>query len=116
MQSSTDVLDAMAAKDRANGGTGTDYAIAKILGVTPQRVSDIRRGRHSLSRTLAVPAADFLGVDPAAIVTIAIAERETDARLRAALLRLARTALPATAAALAAIVVGMLAHPIARGR
>ncbi|MBX9605830.1 MAG: hypothetical protein K2Y51_06375 [Gammaproteobacteria bacterium] len=110
MKTTADVLDAIAAEERKRGGTGSDYAVARILGVNTARLSNLRHGRQTLSKSLCKVAGMYLGIEPAALVNLAAAEREEDPELKAGFLRMASGYLPA----LATVAVGMLAHPIAR--
>ena len=75
MQTSNDVLDALALRLGEPGAPASDYATAKALGVEPQRVSKIRHGKLYLSKAMAIRAAEILAVEPAALINIAAAER-----------------------------------------
>lgn len=93
MQTSNDVLDAIAERYRTDKGPASDYRIAKLLDVTPPRISSIRSGKLFISKSLAIKAAELLGIEPGPLVAIATAERETNEVLKASLLRMARHAL-----------------------
>lgn len=93
MQSSNEVLDALAVRLGDVDAPASDYAMAKALGVTPQRMSAIRHGRLYLSKAMAIRAAEIMAVEPAALINIAAAERETNAIVKRSLLKVAQAAL-----------------------
>lgn len=93
MKTSNQIIDAVAVKIGENGTPASDYATARALGVTSQRVSNIRHGRLYLSKAMATRAARILGVEPGALITIAAADRERDDQVRASLLKVAQQAL-----------------------
>lgn len=64
-------LDALKAR---NGGA-SDYAIAKILGVTQQTVSRWRVGKDFLGDSTAIKVGKLLEIDPRYVVACAHAER-----------------------------------------
>ena len=71
MQTTTDFLDAVKAKT----GLSSDYAIAKILGVTHQTVSRYRVGKDFLGNSTAIKVAVILEIDAAIVIACAHAER-----------------------------------------
>lgn len=76
----TRVLDRLAAQDKAAGGTGSDYATAKRLGVATQMVSKWRSGRDQMSDAMAIRAAELLGVEPLRLIGDIRMERARDER------------------------------------
>lgn len=74
------VLDRLAALDQAAGGTGTDYAVAKRLGVERQHVSKWRTGKDQMSDGMAIRAAELLGVEPLRLIGEIRMERARDER------------------------------------
>jgi hypothetical protein len=70
----------------------------------------IRTGKRSLPANDCKKAGLALGVDPAALIAITIAEKQEDASLRRGLLKLARAALPA-----AVLAVGLQVGPAPSG-
>lgn len=93
MQTSNDVLDALANRLGTPDKPASDYRIARELDVTTQRISSIRHGRIFLSKSMAITASKLLEVEPAALIAIATAERETDQTVKESLLRIARASL-----------------------
>ncbi len=61
-------LDKLAAADKAKGGTGSDYALAKVLGVERQMVSKYRRGVSQMGDDAAIAAAEALGIRPIIVI------------------------------------------------
>lgn len=62
MQTSNEILDAIAARLGTADAPCTDYRIAQALDVPQTRISSIRHGRIYLSKALAVRAAALLGL------------------------------------------------------
>lgn len=75
-------LDALAAKDKAAGGTGTDYSLAKMMGVPPNIVSNYRRGVSQMDDERAIRAAELLGVGPLRLISEINMERARTARTK----------------------------------
>ena len=71
MNTTIQFLDALKTR---NGGA-SDYAIAKILGVTQHTVSNWRVGKDFLGDSTAIRVATLLEIDPAYVVACAHAER-----------------------------------------
>ena len=71
MKTTIDFLDAV--KARNNGAS--DYAVAKMLGVTQQTVSRWRVGKDFFGDSAAIKVADKLKIDPRYVVACAHAER-----------------------------------------
>jgi plasmid maintenance system antidote protein VapI len=46
----------------------SDYALARALGVTPQHISQIRKGRAGIGVLLATKIAEAVGVEPMAVI------------------------------------------------
>lgn len=65
------LLDAV--KERM--GIESDNALARIWGISRQRISEYRAGNHSLSDEKAIHCAEFLGIDAATVLTSIHAER-----------------------------------------
>jgi len=63
-----------------------------------QTISHVRAGRRGLSRAQCKIAAEILGVEAGALITIVAAEREDDAELRASMLKVAARGLAAAVA------------------
>jgi len=78
MKTTIDVLSALSRK--LDGAS--DYAIAKALGVTRGAVSKYRTGTSTFDDATAMKAADILGVEPAAIMLLAHAERTKTPEVR----------------------------------
>lgn len=53
----------------------SDYALAKLLGVTPASISKHRRQSFGMSNELAIKCAEILGYDPAYVLICANFER-----------------------------------------
>lgn len=60
---------------KARNGGASDYAIAKILGLTHQAVSRYRVGKEFLGDSTAIRVAKLLEIDPSYVVACAHAER-----------------------------------------
>ena len=71
MQTTNAFLDAVKAKT----GVPSDYAIAKILGVTQQTVSRYRVKKDFLGDSTAIRVAGILEIDAAIVIACAHAER-----------------------------------------
>lgn len=71
MKTTIEFLDELKAR---NGGI-SDYAVAKILGVTHQTISKYRVGKDYLGDSTAIRVAQLLEIDPAIIVAAMHAER-----------------------------------------
>lgn len=110
MKSSVDILDELSKENKRRGETGSDYALATVLCTKPPRISDIRNGRQTLSKSLCRVAAYYLGVEYGALVTIAAADREKDKTLKDSLLKVAAAGLRNHAVVAALIAVPMLMH------
>ena len=78
MESANHLLDRYA---QVNGLT-SDYQIAKHLGVTPQAISNVRRGRGRFGNTTAVLVAESIGADPMAVIAQLEIERAADSRVK----------------------------------
>lgn len=71
MQTTSDFLDAVKAKR----GLASDYALAKLLGITTSGVSAYRTKRTFLGDSQAIHVAELLEMDPAIILAAVHAER-----------------------------------------
>ncbi|HEX5129602.1 MAG TPA: helix-turn-helix domain-containing protein [Usitatibacter sp.] len=79
MNSTAELLEAV----KRRHGIASDYALAKILGVSRQTISAYRSGT-TLGDQIAMKVADELGVDRAAVLAAMAAERTRDAAVRSA--------------------------------
>ena len=68
-------LNDLAAINRLEGGTGSDYAISKIMGVSPSRISNYRRGVSQFDDEFTFKLADKLDINPAEIMAAINVER-----------------------------------------
>lgn len=93
MQSSNDILDAVAKK---LGGV-TDYRVAKETGIRQGTISNVRTGKCQLSPEACAACADILGVEAGALIAIVAAERTDNPDIRKSLLRVARRGMAAAA-------------------
>jgi DNA-binding transcriptional regulator YdaS (Cro superfamily) len=59
-------------------GIASDYALAKLLGVRPQTVSNYRKGRTQMSDEMALRAARMMGKRLAPLLAELAAERATN--------------------------------------
>ena len=73
--------------DRVKNARGieSDYAVAKLLGVTKSTISQYRSRGSTLDENAAITVAKTLGVEPAAVVLDQAAERVKSPEVRAAL-------------------------------
>ena len=56
----------------------SDYALAKRLGTSTARIGQWRTGKSTPDEQACFQLADILGVDPAAVIALVKAERETE--------------------------------------
>ncbi|MDH5445962.1 MAG: helix-turn-helix domain-containing protein [Gammaproteobacteria bacterium] len=56
----------------------SDYALAKFLGISKQRITTYRRGRASFNTEFCIIVAKFLGIEPMEIIAAMYAVREKD--------------------------------------
>ena len=84
MQNTVDYLDALADHVRANGGTGSDYSIAKLLKISRNRISNYRSQRYGFDDALAIRAAQILGRPVGEVLANIHAARAQDDGVRAA--------------------------------
>lgn len=56
-------------------GVSSDYALSKAFGVSRQKISEYRSGRHTLSDDKAISIAEFIGLDPTITMLEIQAER-----------------------------------------
>jgi len=59
--------------------TGTDYAVAKLLGVSEESIARYRKGQRVMDDYAALKIAQLLGVDPHVVIAAANFDREQDA-------------------------------------
>lgn len=80
MATTIDFLDALKAR---NGGL-SDYAVAKVLGVTRGAISHYRNNRSFLDDTTAIKVANLLKIEPGYVMASCHAERAKSADEKAA--------------------------------
>ena len=80
MKTTVEWLDAL----KAQLDIPSDYAAAKVLGLTRSAVSHYRTGRTSFDDVTAVRVADLLGVDPAEVLASVQYERAKTDEVREA--------------------------------
>lgn len=100
-------LELLAELARARG-LKSDYAVAKYLNITTQRMSRYRRGIDNLGDELAVRIADELGIDAGAVLADLSAERAKSDKVRAAWKRLAKSAAASALVVFLALIVPAL--------
>lgn len=79
MLTTTDWLNALKHKTKIN----SDYGLAKLLELSPQRISRYKQKHDYLGPETAAKVADELGIDPAVIYAACHAERSRNDRERA---------------------------------
>ncbi|MDN7873833.1 MULTISPECIES: helix-turn-helix domain-containing protein [Burkholderia cepacia complex] len=79
MKTTIEWLDAV----KARLDLPSDYAAAKVLGVTRQRVSAWRNGRQTFEDEVCLQVAEILGIDPFEVLANVKIERSTDEARRA---------------------------------
>ncbi|WP_080492206.1 helix-turn-helix domain-containing protein [Burkholderia ubonensis] len=90
----------------------SDYAAAKVLGVTRQAVSKYRNGQSVFDEATAIRAAELLDLDPLEVISACKAESAPDARVRRVWENAWGKATGATAtAAIAVVMVGLAGAP-----
>jgi len=60
----------------------SDYALAKFLGISKQRVTTYRQGRSSFNTEFCIIVAKFLGLEPLEVISAMHATREKDSLAR----------------------------------
>jgi len=73
---------------KARHGLASDYAAAKLLGITTAQVSRYRTGRDHFGDEISLRVAALLGEDPGAVLAQVHADRAKDPAARAAWLGL----------------------------
>jgi hypothetical protein len=68
---------------KSQQGLTSDYSLAQRLGVTPARVSDLRKGRRDAELTEIFMLADMAGIDPHIAAAAVHREREKNPAKRA---------------------------------
>jgi predicted transcriptional regulator len=66
-----ELLDAV----KARRGITSDYALAKVLGITQAAMSSYRTGNSKFNDDVALTVAEILGMHPLAVIAVANAER-----------------------------------------
>lgn len=85
-------LDKLAAADKGNGGTGTDYKLAQIIGVDPQLMHKYRHRDTQMGDGPAMKCAEALGLHPMIVMAEIRAEQSRDARAQRAWGQVAKAA------------------------
>jgi transcriptional regulator with XRE-family HTH domain len=93
MKSPGEFLDQL----RARLDLPSDYAVARLLGVTPQHVSRWRSGRGGFSDEQAARVAELLGIEAGYVLARLYEERSTSEAARVAWRDLAEKLAPAAA-------------------
>lgn len=75
----TDYIDAL----RTHTSTGTDYAVAKLLGITPDAVYKYTKQNRSMDNTTAARVAALLGIASIEVIADMEIERARDDETRA---------------------------------
>lgn len=68
---------------KSRSGITSDYALAKVLGVTQAAVSNYRVGRSRIDDDVALTIAQLLGINPLIVIAAANAERAKTPEQRA---------------------------------
>ena len=74
MKTVDDYLDSLKKKYELK----SDYALAKFLGISKQRITTYRQGRSSFNTEFSIIVAKFLGLEPMEIIAAMNAVREKD--------------------------------------
>lgn len=104
MQTTIEFLDELKAR---NGGA-SDYAIAKILGITHQMVSKYRLGKDCLGDSTAIRVAELLEIEPAIVIASVHAERSKSEKEKAVW----REILEKLGGVAASVVIGVAAYTL----
>lgn len=75
---------------KSERGIDSDYAAAKVLGLTKQTISMYRSRGSTLDENAAISVAKTLGISPAGVVLDQAAERTKNTEIRSTLLKEAR--------------------------
>lgn len=94
---------------RAKTARGTDYAVSKSVGMSPQRLTMILKGGKHLSDDLIVSAAEYIGIDPISMVAKIHQEKSRTEPERLFWKRLANQA--SRISAMLMLVAGLVTHP-----
>jgi len=65
----------------------SDYAAAKLLGVSPQAISKLRSSGSTLEEGTSIKVAELLRINPAGIIIDQVAERTKSPEVRSTLSR-----------------------------
>lgn len=84
MNSSRELLDAVCAALKAQGGTGSDYSASKALGLSKQQISGIRTGHSGMGDEAGLKAAEIAGIDPVRVLVMLNAERSKSDAVKSA--------------------------------
>lgn len=94
---------------RRTTDTGSDYAVAKAIGVSRQAVSRYLNEGTTLDDSVAVRVAEILDLDPSQVILDVQIERASDQRVKTALKKIAERL--STAAASVALALTLSALP-----
>lgn len=75
---------------KSERGIDSDYAVAKVLGLTKQTISMYRSRGSTLDENAAISVANTLGISAAGVVLDQAAERTKNTEIRSTLLEEAR--------------------------
>ena len=75
---------------KSERGIDSDYAVAKVLGLTKQTISMYRSRGSTLDENAAISVANTLGISAAGVVLDQAAERTKNTEIRSTLLKEAR--------------------------
>lgn len=75
-------LDRIAKKLISEGGSGSDYALAKAIGITRQAISRYRKGHGGFDDEVAIRVAQILDLPPAQVLVDVMSERTNSPEVR----------------------------------
>lgn len=96
-----DLSELVALMDRAKDAAGSDYKVAQALGITTQKISDMRHGRKTATPEDCALLAAVAGVDPVEEMTRAMLRKHEGSKKGELLLKALGKASLATGAAIA---------------
>jgi len=92
-------------------GVSSDYAVAKALGITTQRMSNYRTGRNNFDNLMVFKVCDILQIDPGETLVRINAERSKRPAEKQAWEEILKK-ITSTAAALVLVLQGLLGSPV----
>jgi len=78
IKTSIDYLNDLSELSKNSGGTGSDYAITKMLGVSSSRIANYRKDRSNFDTATCLKVAAILKINPLEIIAAMNAKREKD--------------------------------------